>query len=180
MRPLCTVLLACLATAITAFAENAFAVGDRLPELKGEFLSGREAMLPAAASGHAALLLFGFSYDSRFAVEAWVKRFRTDFGNHPQVSFYEIPMIGGMARWGKWFIDSGMRRGTPKADQENVITVYGDTKLWRQRLGVSAENFAYLILLDQKGNIAWRHAGPFEDSPYQALSGRVRELVSGK
>ena len=43
------------------------------------------------------------------------------------MTFFEIPMIGGLARMGKWFIDSGMRRGTPKADHENVITVYGGT-----------------------------------------------------
>ena len=46
---------------------------------------------------------------------------------NPRVTFFEIPMIGGLARMGKWFIDSGMRRGTPKADHENVITVYGGT-----------------------------------------------------
>ena len=34
-------------------------------------------------------------------------------------------MIGGLGTLARWFIDSGMRRGTPKADQGNVITVYG-------------------------------------------------------
>ena len=79
--------------------------------------------------------MLGFTYDSRFPVEAWAKRFRQDFGAEPGVTFFEIPMIGGMARMGKWFIDSGMRRGTPKADHENVITVYGGTDAWKQRVG---------------------------------------------
>ena len=43
-----------------------------------------------------ALLALGFTYDSRFAVEAWVCRFRKDFGDKPQVTFYEVPM---MAAW---------------------------------------------------------------------------------
>src|ERR1700758_4498394 len=101
----------------------ALSIGETLPPLKGEFLTGRPAQLPDAASGRVALLALGFTYDSRFPVEAWVGRFRKDFGGNPQVTFYEIPMIGGMARLGKWFIDSGMRRGTPLRDQENVITV---------------------------------------------------------
>ena len=88
--------------------------GKPLPHLKGEFLTGRQAQLPDAASGRVALLALGFTYDSRFPVEAWIGRFRKDFGNNPQVTFYEIPMIGGMARMGKWFIDSGMRKGTPR------------------------------------------------------------------
>ena len=88
--------------------------GEPLPPLRGEFLTGRQAQLPDAASGRVALLALGFTYNSRFPVEAWIGRFRKDFGSNPQVTFYEIPMIGGMARLGKWFIDSGMRKGTPR------------------------------------------------------------------
>jgi len=68
-------------------------------------------------------------------------------------------MIGGMARLGKWFIDSGMRRGTPPADYEHVITVYRGTDAWKQRVGVDERDTAYLILLDRTGKVAWRHAG---------------------
>jgi len=128
-------LLALALTAVAAAPLAELAVGDQLPALRGEFLSGRSAVLPQAASGRVALLMLGFTYDSRFAVEAWAKRFRQDFGTQPKVTFFEIPMIGGMARLGKWFIDSGMRRGTPKADHENVITVYGGTDQWKQRVG---------------------------------------------
>jgi hypothetical protein len=71
-------------------------------------------MRASSARGRAALLLLGLTYESRFAVEAWAGRFRRDFETGPRVTFYEIPMIGGMARLGKWFIDGGMRRGTPQ------------------------------------------------------------------
>lgn len=146
-------------------------VGDILPELKGEYLSGRAAVLPRDSSGRVALLLLGFSYDSRIAVEAWAKRFRTAFGKSADVTFYEIPMIGGMARLGKWFIDSGMRRGTPKADHEHVITVYGGTGPWKERLGGAQDDkAAYLILLDKSGRVAWLHAGPFDEAAFQTLS----------
>ena len=174
---LCIALVTAMAS--LSFAGSELAVGGGLPELRGEYLSRRKAILPGDASGRVALLLFGFTYQSRFAVETWAKRFRGEFEMNPQVTFYEVPMIGGMARMGKWFIDSGMRRGTPKADHENVITVYGGTEPWKQRLGVKAEDSAYLVLLDQKGNVAWRHAGPFEEAQYQALAAQVRKLVSG-
>ena len=175
-RILCVALMTSMAS--LSFAASELAVGEGLPELRGEYLSGTKAVLPKDASGRVALLLFGFTYQSRFAVEAWTKRFRGGFEKNPQVTFYEIPMIGGMARLGKWFIDSGMRRGTPKADQENVITVYGGTEPWKQRLGVKAEDFAYLVLLDRKGKVAWRHAGPFEETSYEALAVQVRKLAS--
>ena len=70
-----------------------------------------------------------------------------------------------------------MRRGTPKGDHNNVITVYGGTDPWKQRLGVKAKNFAYLVLLDKKGNVVWRQGGLFEEAPYQALAERIRKLI---
>ena len=175
---LCIALVTTMASLSSAASE--LTAGENLPELRGEYLSGRKALLPRDASGRVALLLFGFTYPSRFAVEAWTKRFRQDFDTNPQVTFYEIPMIGGMARLGKWFIDGGMRRGTPQADRENVITVYGGTEPWKQSLEVKAEDAAYLVIVDQKGRVAWRHAGPFDETSYQALAAEVRKLASAQ
>ena len=148
-----------------------------MPVLKGEFLTGRPAVLPDAASGRVALLALGFTYDSRFAVEAWVGRFRKDFGDKPEVTFYEVPMIGGMARLGKWFIDSGMRKSTPKKDQENVITVYGGTDSWKQRLDFQLPNAAYLLLIDQRGVVRWRHSGQFDQKAYDEMASQVADLL---
>ena len=148
-----------------------------MPDLRGQFLTGRQALLPGVASGRIALLAFGFTYNSRFAVEAWVGRFRKDFGDNQRVTFYEIPMIAGVARLGKWFIDSGMRRGTPKKDHENVITVYGGTDPWKQRLGFQAPAAAYLILLDPRGVVRWRHGGLFDEEAYTELSKLASDLL---
>ena len=54
-------------------------IGERLPELRGELLTGRDIVLPQAAEGRVVLLLLGFTYKSRFAVEAWADKFRTQF-----------------------------------------------------------------------------------------------------
>jgi hypothetical protein len=154
--------------------------GEPMPVLKGEFLTGRPAVLPDVASGRVALLALGFTYDSRFAVEAWVGRFRKDFGDKPEVTFYEVPMIGGMARLGKWFIDSGMRKGTPKKDHENVITVYGGTDSWKQRLGFQSPNAAYLLLVDQRGVVRWRHQGEFDEKAYGDMSIELAALLNSR
>lgn len=154
-------------------------VGDSLPLLQGEYLNGQRATLPRDSSGRVALLMLGFTYESRFAVEAWAKRFREGFGKQAGVTFFEIPMIGGLARMGKWFIDSGMRRGTPKADYGNVITVYGGTDAWKQRVEFKDPNAAYLILIDRSGKVVWRHAGGFAEEAYAGLSSNVSHLMAG-
>ena len=172
MIGLCLLMLLPL-TVYAAGSAREIALGDRLPELRGEFLSGRPAVLPDAAAGKVALLLIGFSYDSRFAVEAWGKKFRAQFETDPRVTFYEIPMIGGLARLGKWFIDSGMRKGTPKSDYEHVITVYGGTDAWKQRVGFRDPKGAYLILLDSAGKVVWRYAGPVTEQAFQSLTDEI-------
>jgi hypothetical protein len=150
--------------------------GMPFPPLSGEYLTGRKAVLPEAASGKVALLALGFTYDSRFAVEAWTGRFRRDFGSSRDVTFFEIPMIGGMARMGRWFIDSGMRKGTPKELHENVITVYGGTDPWKNRLGFKKGDDAYLILIDSKGIVRWTHSGQFDEARFAELAELVRKL----
>jgi hypothetical protein len=151
--------------------------GQPMPPLKGEYLTGRTAQLPDAASGKVTLVALGFTYQSRFPVEAWISRFRLDFGENSQITFYEVPMIGGMARIGKWFIDSGMRKGTPAKDQENVITVYGGVDSWKQRMGYQAPDVAYLVLLDKHGKVRWHYSGSFDENAYRELNAQVTALL---
>ena len=163
--------------ALAAAPPSELVIGGRMPELRGEYLTGREAVLPEAGKGKVSLLLLGFTYESRFSVEAWAKRFRDQFGSDPRVSFYEVPMISGMARLGKWFIDSGMRRGTPKEDYEHVITVYRGVNEWKRRVRFGDQNVAYMILIDPAGKVSWRHQGRFEEGAYKEFSSQVSELL---
>lgn len=155
----------------------AFTPGDTLPILKGQFLDGKDAELPLAAKGKVALLALGFSHDSQAAVEAWTKRFRKDFGDTPQVTFYEIPMIGGMGAMAKPFITGGMRKGTPKEDYEHVITVFGNPTFWKERLRFKNEKEAYLILLGQEGTIRWVSKGLVDEAKYAELAETARRLL---
>jgi hypothetical protein len=164
--------------AFAAQAASEIKIGDRLPGLSGEFLTGREVVLPQAAQGRVTLLLLGFTYKSRFAVEAWAERFRAQYQSDPRVAFYEVPVIGGMAKLAKWFIDSGMRRGTPPADYEHVVTVYRGADSWKRRVGFVEPDAAYLILLDRTGRVAWRHQGAFEDRAFQALCSKISDVVN--
>jgi hypothetical protein len=167
-----------LIVALTAVAPPpALGPGDLMPPLRGEFLSGRKAVLPDAARGRVALVALGFSYGSRFAVEAWIARFRRDFGADSALTFFEVPVLGGLARAARPFIDGGMRRGTPQALHENVITVYGGASEWKSRAGFHEPDDAYLLLLDRAGRIVWRHAGPFREADYALLAAAVKRQL---
>ena len=154
-------------------------VGDRFPVLKGQFLSGREAELPRASSGKVALVAMGFTYKSRFPVEAWADWYRTTIEPTTAVTFFEVPMIGGMATLGRWFINRGMRSGTPAELHDHVITVYGGTGDWKQRLSYSTghEDDAYLSVFDTQGVVRWLHHGVFDQSRADELKKILASLA---
>ena len=150
-------------------------VGDRFPMLSGQYFTGREAALPEASSGVTRLVAIGFTYDSRYPVEAWADWYRTAIGPRTDVTLLEVPMISGLATLGQWFIDRGMRNGTPVALHENVITVYGGTGAWKAALGYGPghEDDAYLVVLDGDGVVRWRYHGMFDD----ATAGELRDVI---
>ena len=147
------------------------AVGDPFPRLEGEFLTGRKAVLPDAASGKFALVLMGFTYQSRFSVESWAGHVQPAFAQRGNATFFEVPVLGGLARLGKWFIDSGMRSGTPKDLHENVITVWGDVDRWKtlMKFSKAAQDDAHLALSDPKGRVVWLHHGGHTDAAFAAM-----------
>jgi hypothetical protein len=138
-------------------------VGDPLPELKGQTLTGRTAVLPQS-SGKVTLVAMGFTYKSRFPVEAWAEWYRVTIGSRTDATFFEVPMISGAATLGRWFINRGMRNGTPTELHDQVITVYSGTGDWKQRLSYSSEHKddAYLIVVDRKGVVRWLYHGAFD------------------
>src|SRR3954468_8461830 len=118
----------------TGAAQYALRIGEPLPTLKGQFLTGRDAVLPEASAGKVTLIAMGFTYASRVPVEAWGEWYGTVIGSRTEVTFFEVPMLGGLATLGRWFIDRGMRDGTRVELHEHVITVYRGTAHWKQRL----------------------------------------------
>jgi hypothetical protein len=92
-----------------------------------------------------------------------------EFAANPRVTFFEIPRIAGLARLGRFFIDRGMRRGTPSNLQENVITVYGGAEPWKSRIGYAQPDDAYLVLLDPAGVIQWSQHGKLDEHAFAEL-----------
>jgi hypothetical protein len=176
------VLVMSMATLRAGPTLESLRVGDRLPILKGQFLSGRDVELPRASSGKIALVAMGFTYKSRFPVEGWGGWYRATIGSRSDVTLFEVPMIGGLATLGRWFIDRGMRSGTPAELHEHVITVYGGTGDWKRRLSHAPahEDDAYLIVLDRDGIVRWLHHGGFDPARADNLRGLLTSLADGR
>ena len=84
-RTLIGVLMMSLAAG-TGAAQQSLRVGERLPTLKGQFLTGRDAVLPEASAGKVTLIAMGFTYASRVSVEAWADWYRTAIGSRTDIT----------------------------------------------------------------------------------------------
>jgi len=152
--------------------------GQPMPTLKGEFLSGKKAVLPDAGKGKVALYLIGFSYDSRYSVEAWAERYKKDLAQNPNMTFFEVPIIAGMGMLGKPFIDSGMRRGTPRKFHENVLTVYGGAGSMRKAFSAKNDKNAVIVLCDREGLAQWFWEGAMDEAKYMEMKAVADRLLS--
>lgn len=151
-------------------------VGERFPELKGKLLTGQQAALPAAASGRIALVAVGFKPEARSAASAWASRFRREFGEAP--AFFEVPMIDGKARFARWAIDRTLRGATAPSDRGQVLTVYGETLPWKERLGIKPPEVAGVVLLDGSGVVRWRHVGDLDETAFRSLGAAMRQITA--
>jgi len=64
------------------------------------------------------------------------------------------------------------------ADREHVITVYGGTGAWKQRVGYARPDAAYLILLDKSERVAWMYVGDVNDAAFESLSTAMGNLLT--
>lgn len=167
------VLVIAMTTLRATATQESLRVGERMPELKGQTLTGRTAALPQVSAGKVTLVAMGFTYSSRYAVEAWAEWFRTTIDPTTGATFFEVPMLGGAATLGRWFIDRGMRKGTPVELHDQVITVYGGTGDWKKRLaypsGDKNKDDAYLIVFDREGIVRWLYHGAFDKARSEEL-----------
>ena len=67
-------------------------------------------------------------------------------------------------------------QGAPVELHDHVITVYGGTGDWKQRLSYSPahDDDACLVVLDREGVVRWLHHGGFDTS----ASGQLKALLA--
>lgn len=154
-------------------------MGKTLPTLDGTTLSGRRLPLPADARGKLTFLVLGFSYDARWDVGSWIAAFRDRFGQYPDVTFFEVPVIGSIYRWFAPMIEAGMRRGTPRELYDHVVTVYGDQNALREQLGALSPSGTWVYLMDGDGRSCSSSAALSTSAPSVSWHGGWNLLSRG-
>jgi hypothetical protein len=155
---------------------TASAAAQQLPRLQEENLAGHQVVLPDAAAGKVAVLVFGFSHGSQ-TTGAWTKQIRTDFGKSAGFELYQLPVLEEAPRLIRGMIVSGMKKGVAEDQRANFIPVLHNEAELKRLVGYKEADDAYVVVLDRNGTIAFQAHGATPDPGYVQLRSKVDSLL---
>lgn len=172
-------LLASCGTPVTG--EPFDAERPTFPTVSGDNLNNRAFDIPAGLDAPYNILLVAFLQEQQDDVNTWLPTAKSIVADHANVEYYELPTIS--SRWGiaRGFIDGGMRRGIPAfADRERTVTVYTDTKKFRELAGIDDPKQIWVGLVDRNGRVYWSSRGKASEDTLKELKAKIRALASPK
>ncbi len=156
---------------------------ELFPSLEAESLSGQKVTLPGAAGRRPALLVIGFTRESRAAARSWAQRIAADFGADGRVALFQLALLEDVPRLLRGVVSSGIRRGVPAAEHGRFLLVFDRGRELRRAAdfavppATGADSDAYLVLFDGSGAIRWRHHAPAPDAAYAELAVTLGRLA---
>ena len=150
---------------------------ETLPGTEGENLLGQKIKIAESLKGKVGVLVIGYSKASGDITAAWGKRLSADFANRPSVMVYQIPMLEDAPKFIRGMIVSGMKKGVPAPKQASFIVVVKDEDQWKRICGFQKGDDAYVVIVDQAGEIRQRSAVDAKLSHYSAIHDQVENLI---
>ena len=145
--------------------------GEQLPLLAGQTLTGKQLSLPSAAGPGVAVVLCSFSRTGGADARRWAERLSKD---DPHLPVYNAIFLESVPRLFRSMAVSGIRAGMPGPMQDRTLLLYRDQRVWEQRLHVTDESHAGVVVLGEGGRVEWMVSGPFAESAYDVLRKQIQ------
>ena len=150
---------------------------ERIPEIHSTSFANQPVNLPAALQGKAAgILVIGFSRGSREAVTGWARKIAADYRTSPVVAYYELPIVAGVPGFVRGVVLRSIKSSTPERAQPRVVPIANDEAGWKAITHYGQPDDAYLLVVDNLGNVVWQTQGQPTDTAYAALKQQVESL----
>jgi hypothetical protein len=150
---------------------------QQFPRLQEENLAGQQVVLPDAAAGKVAILVFGLTKASQNTTRAWMKRLQPDFGKSAGVVLYQLPVLEGAPRILHGMILSGMKKGVPEGEHANFIPVMHNEAELKKLVSYKEADDAYVVVLDRGGNVSYQAHSGTDASGYAELRSKAQNLL---
>ncbi len=170
-------LLAVLCGLSLASSSAPAASHDSLPRIEGENFSGEKVVLPDAAQGKVAVLIFGFSKASGAESRAWAAKISADFQSHSAFTLYQLPVLEDVPRLIRGMVISGIRKGVPENARDHFVPLLKGAADIRKLVHFKEPDDAYLVILDRAGEIAGIVHGPPDQDSYKQFRRVIEPLL---
>jgi hypothetical protein len=161
------------------FAALACAQTQPMPRIEGESFAGQKVVLPDAAKGHVAVLVFGFTKASKEPTRAWAEKILAEFGNQSEFELYQLPVLEDVPRLFRGMVISGIKKGIPEKLRDRFVPILQGESELKKLVGYKEPDDAYLVILDPSGQIAQQVHGSFSEAAYAQLREELQRLLGG-
>src|SRR5579863_6264015 len=98
-------------SALALVAAMAAQATQPMPRIEGESFAGQKVVLPDAARGKVAVLIFGFTKASKESTSAWAGKIRAELGTRTGFELYQLPVLESVPRFIRGMVISGIKKG---------------------------------------------------------------------
>jgi len=151
-----------------------------MPPTKGESLAGHPVVLPDAASGKVAVLIFGFSKASKGPTSAWASKFQIDLGTRPDFEVYQLPVLEAVPRLIRGMIISGMKKDVPENKRDHFVPILQGEGELKKFVHYNEPDDAYLVVLNRSGKPVEMTHGAASDASYPQLRTEIESVLNQK
>jgi len=149
-----------------------------MPRIEGENFAGQKVVLPDAARGHVAVLVFGFTRESKDPTGEWAARINSDFSEQAGFELYQLPVLEEVPLLHSRDGDLRQKRGVKENLRDHYVPiVQGEAEL-KKLVSYKEPDDAYLVVINPAGQIVQQTHGPFSDILYQPLRSQLQALSS--
>jgi hypothetical protein len=152
----------------------------QMPKIQGESLAGNTVVLPDAAAGKVAVLIFGFTKASKVPTSAWADKLQAYLGTRPDVELYQLPVLEDVPRLFRSMVISGIRKGVPENKRDHFVPVLQGEADLKKLVGYREKDDAYLIILGRAGNIVQQIHGAPNDVSIAQVKSTIESLLIQK
>ncbi len=148
--------------------------GQQFPQVSAENLQGKATEFPAAASGHPAIVVIGFTHGSQTQCKAWSIRLSHDLPEAQRGWVYSIAVLQDVPKLVRGMVVHSIKGGTPAGERDRFLIVNRGESELKEAAGFDRPDDAYVLVLDANGTRRFKTHGPVSDAAVAAVEAELR------
>jgi hypothetical protein len=162
---------------ISTLALVATMAAQPMPRIEGESFAGQKVVLPDAARGKVAVLIFGFTKASKEPTSAWAGKIHSEFGTRSGFELYQLPVLESVPRFIRGMVISSIRKGVPEGMRAHFVPILQNEAELKKLVNYKETDDAYLVVLDPDGQVVLQRHGPFSEAAYGEFRTGLQALL---